>query len=430
MNAHDAAKKILIIAAHEKIEAGGALLMALGHAIDLFKRNRLSGLILITGDLGQISQLDTLGAKFPAGFQSRIKLINTAKLGRLKAVTSLWSPMVTASVAKCLRQEKPSLIHLHKIDFAQIPVLLAIHGYRVFHTAHDFGILCPRTAAVQLKSQISCDISAGIKCNKFCHISYSSTVFYLLRLRLKFFLLSMLSVTIIAPSIALKKYLETARPRNVPVKHIRNPVEQNLAFDSHIISNAKYDSYKKRAFKIIYAGSLSRNKGAHLILEIFLKINNALRAAGITAEFFIFGQGYLEQQIKSELNSLASALNCKISGYIPHSDLMDKLRDSNIVVCPSVGQENQSGILLEAARSGCLVITSPLGGNPENFTNDFGCYYNSREIETFLSRVLVSPSTYKAAINGAMNFGQAQLTWAEHLSHLDALYYQSIQLNC
>jgi glycosyltransferase involved in cell wall biosynthesis len=422
MNAHDAAKKILIIAAHEKIEAGGALLMALGHAIELFKRNRLSGLILITADHGRISQLDTFGVKFPEGFQSRIKLINTAKLGRLKAVTSLWSPMVTVSIAKHLRQEKPSLIHLHKIDFAQIPVLLAIHGYRVFHTAHDFGILCPRTAAVQLKSQNACDIAAGTKCNRFCHISYPATVFYLLRLRLKFFLLAKYGATIIAPSIALKNYLAMARPQIVPLKHLRNPSESTPNFDGHLVRSEKYQAYEKRAFKIIYAGSLSRNKGAHLILEIFLKINTVLRNVDINAEFFIFGQGYLEQQIKSELRGLVSLLNCKISGYIPHSDLMGKLREANIVVCPSMGQENQSGILLEAARSGCLVITSPLGGNPENFNSDFGCYYTTREIEIFLRKALASSLIYKSAVNSAMNFGQAQMTWSEHLEQLELVY--------
>lgn len=128
-----------------------------------------------------------------------------------------------------------------------------------------------------------------------------------------------------------------------------------------------------------FVGRISEDKGVDILvkpsLQEFLKENNLiLTIVGA-------GLGKYENYIKS----LISSENKQFYNFTgPRSDVDKILKTLDIVIIPSKCEENCSLVLLEAMASGCVIIASNRGGNPE-ILQDSGILFDESKPELLIS---------------------------------------------
>ncbi|HEX9664716.1 MAG TPA: glycosyltransferase family 4 protein, partial [Patescibacteria group bacterium] len=84
----------------------------------------------------------------------------------------------------------------------------------------------------------------------------------------------------------------------------------------------------------------------------------------------IAGDGPQLQEIKAFIERY-DLKNVELLGYLPTDELQQVIRQSRLVIVPSVWHENYSMTLLEAAALGKPLIASNIGGNSEIVKDQF-----------------------------------------------------------
>ncbi|ACV24337.1 glycosyltransferase [Methanocaldococcus fervens] len=103
---------------------------------------------------------------------------------------------------------------------------------------------------------------------------------------------------------------------------------------------------------VLFVGSLTEKKGAHLIPKIAEKLKDYL--------FIVIGDGVLKGLfLKNKWNNIIYL------GHLPISELRHYYRASDILLVPSLWYEPFGRVVLEGAYNGCYVIGSNRGGIPE-----------------------------------------------------------------
>ena len=118
---------------------------------------------------------------------------------------------------------------------------------------------------------------------------------------------------------------------------------------------------------LLYVGRLTPIKGVHVLIAAFRQ----LRAAHPDLRLIITGSSFFGGAAKTdyerELEALAGPVGDAIvfTGYLPHDQLRYLYAAADMVVMPSVWQEPQGLVALEAMASGTFVIGTAVGGIPE-----------------------------------------------------------------
>jgi glycosyltransferase involved in cell wall biosynthesis len=94
---------------------------------------------------------------------------------------------------------------------------------------------------------------------------------------------------------------------------------------------------------IIYAGRLFWTKGVMLLLEAF----KLLRQDRKNIHLSIFGKGPLENRIREFITNSGLRANVHFQGYVPREELLAEVKNSDVVVFPSLS-EAQPVFVLEA----------------------------------------------------------------------------------
>jgi len=101
-------------------------------------------------------------------------------------------------------------------------------------------------------------------------------------------------------------------------------------------------------------------------IDFYLRAARILADQGRNVRFLMIGAVSVEQDYKSEMETLARDLN--LNGRViftgQRQDVSDILRDVDIVVHPSL-TEGLSNVILEAMAAGLPVVATRVGGNPE-----------------------------------------------------------------
>ena len=109
-----------------------------------------------------------------------------------------------------------------------------------------------------------------------------------------------------------------------------------------------------RVRSIVFVGRLDPDKGLLILLDAWKRLADA------TACLVIIGKGSLAHFVTSQ-----SASRIDYPGEQPSSVVLQKMRESRVVVVPSLVMENQSTVILEGLSAGCRVVASDVGGNRE-----------------------------------------------------------------
>jgi len=117
--------------------------------------------------------------------------------------------------------------------------------------------------------------------------------------------------------------------------------------------------------KIIFIGSLTHIKGAHVLLEALQKLSPEKLAC---LDVKIYGKTRADEEHYGDLlKAQAAKLHgvASFPGTFPHEQIGSILRNADLCVVPSIWYENAPLVLCSAIAAGTPVLVSDLGGMTE-----------------------------------------------------------------
>jgi glycogen(starch) synthase len=123
---------------------------------------------------------------------------------------------------------------------------------------------------------------------------------------------------------------------------------------------------------VMFVGKLERNKGAHLLIDIFRELNKLAPTTedshpwslvGGRWSVVIAGNGPLRAQIEPELAALNVRVRCL--DWIEHDEALRLMANCELLLFPSAWGEPLSRVPLEASACGAAILAMPTGGTPD-----------------------------------------------------------------
>lgn len=144
------------------------------------------------------------------------------------------------------------------------------------------------------------------------------------------------------------------------------------------LSRFKQESDKQFDKQIIYAGRLSKEKGAETLLKICNNLDDDV-------DLLIVGEGPEQEKF---MNINLKKKNIHYLGFQNHEKTISLIKGSDILIQPSLS-EGISTTLLEAMACKTCIITSNVGGNLELIENqENGFLIESTNYEMFCKKII------------------------------------------
>ncbi|MBN1869563.1 MAG: glycosyltransferase family 4 protein [Candidatus Omnitrophica bacterium] len=293
--------------------------------------------------------------------------------------------------SQVLDEVRPDLVHIQHLLFLSTGIVEEIkkRGIPIVFTLHDYWLVCPRGQLLKYNLK-PCKEPLKANC-LYClgrALSFKNLAKRLLGFRFgrrifkrRHFALQDIEPNVdlfIAPSEFLRrKFIEFGLPPE-KIVHLDNGMDLSL-----------FDDIKKTESDQIrfgFIGTLIPSKGAHVLLEAFRKMNGK-------ATLKIYGHSPVNNGLfdyARKLKRMAKANNISFMGTFDNKEVARVFKDIDVLVFPSLWEENSPMILREAALSRTPVIASRIGGAEEL-------------VQDYQNGVLFEPGN-KTALYEKMNF--------------------------
>ena len=270
--------------------------------------------------------------------------------------------------ADVLDKVRPDVAHVHHLLFLSAGILdeLKKRGIPIIFTLHDYWLVCPRGQL--LKSNL-----------ELCKDPLNANCLYCLASGLN-------------PKNLLKKLLKLSIKRNISKKHSRDlekiyekvdlfispskflrnrfiswgmPQEKIIYSDNGMDFDLFKDIEKIKSDKIrfTFIGTLIPSKGAHVLIKAFNRIK------GDKAVLKIYGTSPVNNGIfdygKRIKRISAGNKNIKFMGAFNNNKIARVFKEIDVLILPSLWQENAPLVLREAILTKTFVIASDTGGVSE-----------------------------------------------------------------
>lgn len=178
--------------------------------------------------------------------------------------------------------------------------------------------------------------------------------------------------------------------------------------------------------RIISIGRFHWKKGYHYALDA-MKI---LKAEGISFEYSIVAQGKIPEEILFLIEEYALTEEVKIIPGLSYKTLVEKLRQQDLLLLPSV-EEGIANVVLEAMAVGVPVITTDCGGMNEVITDGVNGYITEvRHPEQIASRVTeylgIGKEEKKKIITNARQTIEDKFSRSRQIMEFGKLYHSLI----
>jgi glycosyltransferase involved in cell wall biosynthesis len=300
------------------------------------------------------------------------------------------NPYVARAFRDIVEKEKPDLIHFQHLVFlsAELPEMAAAYGIPCVMTFHDYWFLCPKVQLLDKENRICEGPFDGANC-AFCFDPPLVNEYRLLN-RFKKFVPGRFKAHI----KKVKEEVDRVRLSNslkaVEFNFRLNFLKRQFRFLKHKISPSHYliARFEKEGFEGIqylplgfppvpkvevktreklrlgYMGNINYPKGLALVVKELVPLlqQNAV-------SLFVYGKpydlDYFDEIRAKTANLQADAV--RFCGAYKNSfeELWKVFSTFDVLVFPSVWEENSPIVLREALLSGKPVIASNLGGVPE-----------------------------------------------------------------
>lgn len=173
----------------------------------------------------------------------------------------------------------------------------------------------------------------------------------------------------VAVSKALRDKLLSGNEDNCRIDIVPMGVD-SMSFSRKEQSNFSENEKGKRSRNVLYVGRLTEKKGVRYLLEGIANVKKYYPDVRLT----VVGSGELESELTELAHILGLAETVHFTGGLPNILLPDLYRVHNIFVAPSIeardGDTEGFGLtLVEAGMSGCLVISTGVGGSSDIVVN-------------------------------------------------------------
>ena len=296
-----------------------------------------------------------------------------------------------------LEEERPDVVHIGHLNHLSlgIPEVAKMSGCRVVLTLHDYWFACPRGQFIQLGPQTSgpwpsCEGQADRRCAEHCYSRYwtgnsdpSSDLDYWTdwvhrRMEEVHRQLRLVDV-ILAPS----HYLKARVSRELGLLADRICYEP-YGLNRHRLSGRERSPGQELVFG--FMGRITPAKGIHQLLEAYGGTTGdaRLRIWGTLGEF---ERAPLLRLVKGLPPDRARRIEW-MGGYGNEDIVAQVLNHLDVLVVPSIWEENSPLVIHEAQQAGIPVITSSVGGMGELVLHGVnGWTYAHRDVRALTGRL-------------------------------------------
>ena len=272
-----------------------------------------------------------------------------------------------------IKKEKPDIAHLHNIYHQLTPSIIPLlknAGIRVVLTLHDYKLICP--SYLMINNDTVCNKCQG---KHFWHATLQrcqeGSYFKSLPLSIEAYwhkwARSYESVDLfLSPSKFIAELAARYRIDKRKIKVLHNGIDTKKYNPSCLDNNYA-----------IYFGRISREKGIEVLLKAYkLIFAEQNKNAKVNIGLKILGTGPLFEKLKNEY------FQVEFLEYKTGNELKKLISESSFVVVPSQCNENCSMSVLESMAYGKPVISSRIGGLPEQVEdNKTGFLFQMGNIE-------------------------------------------------
>lgn len=345
--------------------------------------------------------------KFSYQFGFKGECLAAKYLSRITGYQHIWCYFSTKNLIKRLESIKPDIIHLHNLHLwnINVPMLFryikhnSINTIWTLHDCWSFTGQCPYF------SEINCD---KWKCG--CHHcaqlerypkTYMDKTDKMYKMKKEWFT-GVDSLTIVTPSIWLKKLVKQSYLSEYPCVCINNGI------DMSIFKYTEGDFRRKNRLeekKIILGVALEwgHRKGLDIFEALAYKLPN---------NYQIILVGISKQEKKTLPNNIIT-----LSRTHNQQELVELYSTADVFLNPT-REDNFPTVNLEALACGTPVITSVNGGSPETVTSENGIVCDIEDIDNVIDAIyrIVERKSIdrKKCIRSAQNFN-AEIKFKEYI---------------
>jgi glycosyltransferase involved in cell wall biosynthesis len=312
-----------------------------------------------------------------------------------------------------LDELKPDVVHLHNIIGLSAGLLGRSHrrGIRTVLTVHDHWGFCYKNTILKTGQNVCSDFSRCSECMPY--IEDGADRHIPIRLRRDFLAMQLVEAdAIISPSAYLAgAYIRAGVPSSrVKIISYGTDVERF----SRVAKTARSGSPR-----FTFVGYLGYHKGVDLVVEAAKLIRD------FNPSIQIVGTGDLGETLRSRVaeNCLESIVHFR--GKVDHNCIETILRETDVLVLPSVWPENQPLTILEAMATRTAVIASHLGGIPELIEDGVnGLLFRAGDAHHLASQMLkLIKSPERIQEFGEAGYRKIQdVTYSKQIDEILALY--------
>jgi glycosyltransferase involved in cell wall biosynthesis len=115
----------------------------------------------------------------------------------------------------------------------------------------------------------------------------------------------------------------------------------------------------------VYAGAFAPHKGVHTAIEAMALLAEKPEMRGVTLS--LVGSGHPDYEARLRRMVADASLQGRVSFWprVPREEMPELLRRFDVLVFPSIWEENLARMMQEAMASGLVVVGTPTGGSPE-----------------------------------------------------------------
>ncbi len=170
-------------------------------------------------------------------------------------------------------------------------------------------------------------------------------------------LLSRLTKDVIAVSVEVTDFLHTHHLRKA--RFVPNPVSRAYGVSEEI----------SRENLVAFVGRFNEQKNPMLAIKAF---EFAIRSLAIPpdSKLMMVGNGHLDSELKDYVRTRSSKLAVLFTGFLSESELSKLLKQTRVLISTSL-HEGCPLVRLEAAASGCTIVTTATGGIKGILSRDY-----------------------------------------------------------